>query len=97
MSESTAGKPVSEPVRADPFIADPAPLGLAAFAMTTLILSLANTKTWPAGVSSALSLALAYGGGAQILAGMWEFKRNNTFGEDLGALSCSAGVSSRRT
>jgi uncharacterized protein len=81
MSESTAGKPVSEPtVRTDLSIADPAPLGLAAFAMTTLILSLANTKTWPAGVSSALSLALAYGGGAQILAGMWEFKRNNTFG-----------------
>jgi len=81
MSESTAGKPVSElPVAPDPTIADPAPLGLAAFAMTTLILSLANTKTWPAGVTSALSLALAYGGGVQILAGMWEFKRNNTFG-----------------
>jgi succinate-acetate transporter protein len=61
-------------------IADPAPLGLAAFAMTTLILSLANTQTWPAGATAAVSLALAYGGGAQLLAGMWEFKRNNTFG-----------------
>jgi uncharacterized protein len=61
-------------------IADPAPLGLAAFAMTTLVLSLSNTNTWPQGVESAVALALAYGGGAQLLAGMWEFKRNNTFG-----------------
>lgn len=61
-------------------IADPAPLGLAAFAMTTLILSLSNTNTWPQGIESAVALALAYGGGAQLLAGMWEFKRNNTFG-----------------
>jgi succinate-acetate transporter protein len=61
-------------------IADPAPLGLAGFAMTTLILSLANTQTWPAGALTAVSLALVYGGGAQLLAGMWEFKRGNTFG-----------------
>jgi succinate-acetate transporter protein len=61
-------------------VADPAPLGLAGFAMTTLVLSLANTQTWPAGASSAVALALAYGGGTQLLAGMWEFKRNNTFG-----------------
>jgi succinate-acetate transporter protein len=76
-----AGKPIAEaPVVPDPTIADPAPLGLAAFAMTTLILSLANTQTWPDGATSAVSLALAYGGGAQLLAGMWEFKRANTFG-----------------
>jgi succinate-acetate transporter protein len=76
-----AGRPIAEaPVLADPTIADPAPLGLAAFAMTTLILSLSNTNTWSAGVESAVALALAYGGGAQLLAGMWEFKRNNTFG-----------------
>lgn len=61
-------------------IADPAPLGLAAFAMTTLVLSLSNTSTWPQGIEAAVALALAYGGGAQLLAGMWEFKRNNTFG-----------------
>jgi uncharacterized protein len=61
-------------------IADPAPLGLAAFAMTTLVLSLSNTNTWPKGIEAAVALALAYGGGAQLLAGMWEFKRNNTFG-----------------
>jgi hypothetical protein len=82
MSTTTAaGRPVSEePVQPDISIADPAPLGLAAFAMTTLILSLANTQTYPVGVRSALALALAYGGIVQLLAGMWEFKRNNTFG-----------------
>jgi succinate-acetate transporter protein len=73
--------PATEPpAAAASLIADPAPLGLAGFAMTTLILSLANTKTWPAGALTAVSLALVYGGGAQLLAGMWEFKRGNTFG-----------------
>jgi hypothetical protein len=64
---------------AAPLIADPAPLGLAGFAMTTMALSLWNANIYPAAVSSALALALAYGGGAQLLAGMWEFKRGNTF------------------
>jgi hypothetical protein len=48
--------------------------------MTTFVLSLANAKVWPAGAAAAVALALAYGGGAQLLAGMWEFKRGNTFG-----------------
>jgi len=48
--------------------------------MTTLILSLSNTNTWSAGIESAVALALAYGGIAQLLAGMWEFKRGNVFG-----------------
>jgi uncharacterized protein len=61
-------------------VADPAPLGLAAFAMTTLALSLSNANIWPAGIESALALALVYGGSAQLLAGMWEFARKNTFG-----------------
>jgi hypothetical protein len=69
-----------QPVPPASLIADPAPLGLAGFAMTTLVLSLSNTNTWPAGINSAVALALAYGGGAQLLAGMWEFKRGNTFG-----------------
>jgi succinate-acetate transporter protein len=73
--------PATEPpAAASSLIADPAPLGLAGFAMTTLILSLANNKVWPAGATAAVSLALFYGGGAQLLAGMWEFKRGNTFG-----------------
>ncbi len=61
-------------------VADPAPLGLGAFAMTTFALSISNTNIWGAGVSAALALALVYGGTAQLLAGMWEFVRKNTFG-----------------
>ncbi len=61
-------------------VADPAPLGLAAFAMTTFCLSVANANIWPGGVDAALGLALVYGGFAQLLAGMWEFVRKNTFG-----------------
>jgi succinate-acetate transporter protein len=52
-------------------VADPAPLGLAGFAMTTLALSLFNANVWPAAVFPALALALVYGGFAQLLAGMW--------------------------
>lgn len=61
--------------------ADPGPLGLAAFAMTTFVLSCVNAGLLKAGVGTiVLSLALFYGGGAQLLAGMWEFRKNNTFG-----------------
>jgi hypothetical protein len=48
--------------------------------MTTFALSIANTNVWGAGASAALALALVYGGAAQLLAGMWEFVRKNTFG-----------------
>jgi hypothetical protein len=61
-------------------VADPAPLGLAAFAMTTLALSLGNANVWAGGAFTAVALALVYGGFAQLLAGMWEFTRKNTFG-----------------
>ncbi|HEY1988933.1 MAG TPA: acetate uptake transporter [Acidimicrobiales bacterium] len=60
--------------------ADPAPLGLAAFAMTTFALSVGNANIWGPGADAALALALVYGGGVQLLAGMWEFTRKNTFG-----------------
>jgi len=60
--------------------ADPAPLGLAAFAMTTFALSVSNANIWGPGADAALALALVYGGGVQLLAGMWEFTRRNTFG-----------------
>ena len=64
-----------------PAIADPAPLGLAAFALTTFILSTANSGLMPKGAEPVvLGVALAYGGVAQLCAGMWEFRRNNTFG-----------------
>ncbi len=62
-------------------IADPGPLGLAAFAMTTFCLSSANAGLWHgAGTGAAVALALFYGGLVQLLAGMWEFVRKNTFG-----------------
>jgi uncharacterized protein len=62
-------------------IADPAPLGLGAFALTTFVLSMFNADLVNAGGEPVvLGLALAYGGIAQLLAGMWEFKNNNTFG-----------------
>jgi uncharacterized protein len=61
--------------------ADPAPLGLAAFAMTTFVLSMFNANLVNGkGVPVVLGLALAYGGIVQVLAGMWEFRNGNTFG-----------------
>ncbi len=66
---------------ADPGIADPAPLGLAAFALTTFLLSLFNAGLLSGdGEPIVFSLALFYGGLAQFAAGMWEFKNKNTFG-----------------
>jgi succinate-acetate transporter protein len=62
-------------------IADPGPLGLAAFALTTFLLSAVNAH-WTSGNSAGtawLGYALAYGGLVQLLAGMWEFRRGNVF------------------
>jgi uncharacterized protein len=62
-------------------IADPGPLGLAAFALTTFVLSMFNAGLVSAGGEPVVfGLALAYGGLAQLLAGMWEFRTGNTFG-----------------
>src|ERR1700754_4341657 len=61
--------------------ADPGPLGLAGFAMTTFVLSMFNADLVDkAGEPVVLGIALAYGGIAQLLAGMWEFRTGNTFG-----------------
>jgi len=61
--------------------ADPAPLGLGAFALTTFVLSCVNMNWIPASTTGiVLGLALAMGGVAQMLAGMWEFAKGNTFG-----------------
>ena len=68
----------SEQVR---MIADPAPLGLAAFALTTFLLSLVNAGIMPKDTEPVvLAVALAFGGIAQMLAGMWEFRKGNVFG-----------------
>jgi hypothetical protein len=69
------------PIAAPSPIADPAPLGLAAFALTTFLLSGANAGWMTHATGSAwLGYALAYGGLAQLLAGMWEFRNRNVFG-----------------
>jgi uncharacterized protein len=62
-------------------VADPGPLGLAAFALTTFVLSMFNAGLLSDGGEPVVfGLALAYGGVAQVLAGMWEFRTGNTFG-----------------
>jgi uncharacterized protein len=62
-------------------VADPGPLGLAAFALTTFVLSMFNAGLVGAKAEPIVfGLALAYGGLAQLLAGMWEFRTGNTFG-----------------
>ena len=69
------------PADATQNIADPGPLGLAAFALTTFVLSLFNAGLAPEALEPAvLPLALFYGGIAQFVAGLWEFRKANTFG-----------------
>ncbi len=67
-------RPAAEPS----LIADPAPLGLAGFALTTFLLSGHNATFIPDLIW--IGPALFYGGLAQLLAGMWEFKNRNVFG-----------------
>lgn len=62
-------------------IANPGPLGLSGFALTTLVLSLWNAGVLKgADVLVVIGLAVFYGGIAQFAAGMWEFRTGNTFG-----------------
>ncbi|MDP9026394.1 MAG: acetate uptake transporter [Actinomycetota bacterium] len=61
-------------------VADPGALGLAGFALTTFVLSLANAGIISGAGAAVLGIALFYGGIAQLLAGMWEFVKGNTFG-----------------
>jgi succinate-acetate transporter protein len=61
--------------------ANPGPLGLAGFGLTTVVLSCVNAGVLPpAGVAAIVPLAFAYGGVAQLIAGVLEFKTGNTFG-----------------
>jgi uncharacterized protein len=76
-----APAPVGQAITGLAVIADPAPLGLAAFALTTFLLSAFNAG-WANASSGGqfLGYALAYGGLVQLLAGMWEFRNRNVFG-----------------
>jgi uncharacterized protein len=61
--------------------ADPGPLGLAGFAATTMVLSFVNAGIISGdAVNAVLALALFYGGLGQIIAGLLEYRRGNTFG-----------------
>jgi uncharacterized protein len=80
--------PAPDPGRSSGWIpADPGPLGLAGFAGTTFVLSMINAglvgdKSLVGGglLPLVAALALAYGGIAQLVAGIWEFRTGNTFG-----------------
>lgn len=74
-----SASPVSMHIKELPTPADPAPLGLAAFALTTFLLSAQNAN-WTKGTAPFLGFAFAYGGLCQLLAGMWEFRNRNVFG-----------------
>jgi uncharacterized protein len=81
MSSERTMATAAAPVPQIQSVADPAPLGLAGFALTTFVLSAVNAGWVPkAGEPVVLGLAFGYGGLAQFCAGMWEFRRNNTFG-----------------
>ena len=79
-------------------LANPAPLGLVAFGLTTILLSLINAGVLPkTGESVVIPLAIAYGGTIQILVGLLEFKAGNTWPRDLeGTVNSPAAVSQCR-
>lgn len=60
-------------------LANPAPLGLLGFGMTTVLLNIHNAGFYPLG-SMILAMGIFYGGLAQVIAGIMEFKKSNTFG-----------------
>jgi uncharacterized protein len=77
---TTDDRPAAQTVAPAP-IADPAPLGLAAFAGTTFLLSAVNAHLATTSTGLAwLGYAFAWGGFVQLLAGMWEFRNRNVFG-----------------
>jgi len=59
--------------------ANPAPLGLLAFGMTTILFNLHNAGLFPLD-TMILAMGIFYGGSAQVIAGIMEWKKNNTFG-----------------
>lgn len=60
-------------------LANPAPLGLMGFGMTTVLLNLHNSGLYPLN-AMILAMGIVYGGIAQIIAGIMEFRKGNTFG-----------------
>jgi len=66
-------------MKADVVLANPAPLGLFGFGMTTVLLNLANANVYALS-SPVLATGIFFGGFAQIIAGLLEFRKGNTFG-----------------
>ncbi len=60
-------------------LANPAPLGLLGFGLTTVLLNLVNAGAFPLD-TMILAMGIAYGGVAQIIVGAMEYKKGNTFG-----------------
>ena len=69
----------SQPMKDDVVLANPAPLGLLGFGLTTILLNLANANIYALS-SPVLAMGIFYGGFAQIIAGLLEFRKGNTFG-----------------
>lgn len=81
VSENVSTSPAARPTAQVLGLADPVPIGIAGFAMTTFALSCVNAGFF-GGTASApmvLGLAIFYGGLVQLLAGMWAFRRGETF------------------
>ena len=80
LAEHLSGPP-AKIVSIAPKIANPGPLGLFGFGLTTVVLSCINAGILPhEAVSVVVPLAFAYGGVAQVIAGVLEFRVGNTFG-----------------
>lgn len=81
VSENVSTSPAPGAATRLPGLADPVPLGIAGFAMTTFALSCVNAGFFGGAASGpmVLGLAIFYGGLVQLLAGMWAFRRGETF------------------
>ena len=90
VSENLRTAPGTQPVVRAPSIGDPVPVGIAGFAMTTFILSCVNAGFFGGTTSTpmVLGLAIFYGGLVQLLAGLWAFRRGETF---VAVAFCSYG------
>ena len=80
----------AQPARLPSSIADPVPVGIAGFAMTTFVLSCVNAGFFGGAASApmVLGLAIFYGGLVQLVAGLWAFRRGETF---VAVAFCSYG------
>jgi hypothetical protein len=77
--ENNQEKIVASDVKNADHTANPAPLGLMGFGMTTILLNLHNAGVFELG-SMILAMGIFYGGVAQVIAGIMEWKKGNTFG-----------------